>query len=1169
MKLYLLFLSLFLNCINLDELKNAEPMHYLTGVIVASVRGAQTSSSDQASFQIQGTLKDSSGNPIANAILSLGISQSIVSREAVTTSTTTDANGNYTLNLKMGNFSVKVTNSSGVEIGSFRMNATSTTTKPEISVTSGNMSFVVNSITSPSPISPVTVAPSNLSYSSSTLNLTVGTAMTSLSPTVTGIVTSYKVSPALPSGLSLNSSTGVISGTPTSAQSAIGYVITASNTGGSSTYPITISASNSQINPSPPSNLTYSSSFLTINVGSSVSLSPTVTGIVSSYSISPTTLPNGLNFNTNSGLLSGIPSSVTSVSTYTISAINSGGSSKFTLQITVNPSAPSGLSYSVNPLILSIGTSMTELKPTTLGSVDSFTISGNPSTLPSGLSLDSKTGSITGSPTSTQSLTSYTISANNSGGSKTFVLQIKVNPLPPSSFSYSTNSLTLTANTSMNTINPTVSGIVDSYTLITPSSLPNGLSLDSKTGVISGVPTVAQSITSYTLSANNDGGGKAFVLQIKVNPAPPTNFSYQSNSITLTVDNSITQMTPTVTGIVDSYTLVNPSSLPNGLSLDSRTGVISGLPKVVQSLSSYTLSANNEGGSKTFVLQIKINPIAPSNFSYQLNSITLTVGIPMSELKPVINGLVDSFTLVSNNSSSLPSGLNLDYKTGFISGTPTSAQPNTSYTLSANNVSGSKTFVIQILITPPPVIRNWATFRDLVDGTVEVTVNPGNFGGQTYSSQKLYFAKCSHGQTYNQTFNFCTGTAITSKYCNTSDNSCNGENINYPVSLGSLYNVCSGIILGGKTGWRVPTKNELKLLINCNNLNELPVDGQSCSNSNPPNINNLFPNTIPSNYWTATPLGFGASYYLLFSDGGLYSGGKTESFYIRCVNSSISNLAYPLNSVTLSVGATMTSLSPTITGSVSSYSISPSLPSGLNLNTTTGVISGTPTIIRSTTNYTITASNIDGSTTFNLKVTVTPPKVIRNWATFTDMVDGTVKVEVNAGTFGGQNYNSQTLFFAKCSHGQVYNQDSNTCTGTAIKVEFCNQNTNYCNGNFSSYPVASGSLFNACNSLNTINPTIGNRINWRVPTKNELKLLINCSDTSLLPTDTSMCSQPQDNVPTINDLFPNTLFDFYWSSDTVPERIDRAWILSFGVFGGNIGFDSKTTKRYVRCVSNL
>jgi hypothetical protein len=803
MKLYLLFLSLFLNCVNLEELKNAEPMHYLTGVIVASVRGAQTSSSDQASFQIQGTLKDSSGNPIANAILSLGVSQSIVSREAVTTSTTTDANGNYTLNLKMGNFSVKVTNSSGVEIGSFRMNATSTTTKPEISVTSGNMSFVVNSITSPSPISPVTVAPTNLSYSSSTLNLTVGTAMTSLSPTVTGIVTSYSVSPAFPGGLSLNSSTGVISGTPSSVQSAIGYTITASNRGGSSTYLITISASNSQINPSPPSNLTYSSSFLTVNVGSSVSLSPIVTGIVSSYSISPTKLPNGLNFNTNSGLLSGIPSSVTSVSTYTISAINSGGSSKFTLQITVSTSAPSGLSYSVNPLILSIGTSMTELKPTILGSVDSFTISGNPSTLPSGLSLDSRTGSITGTPTSTQSLTSYTISANNSGGSKTFVLQIKVNPLPPSSFSYSTNSLTLTANTSMNTINPTVSGIVDSYTLITPSSLPNGLSLDSKTGVISGVPTVAQSIISYTLSANNDGGGKTFVLQIKVNPiVAPSNFSYSNSNLNLIVGTSMTPISPIVTGSIESYTISsnNPSTLPNGLSLDSKTGVISGIPSISQ-FSSYEISANNSAGSANFVLQININPI--------------------------------------------------------------------------------------------PIIRNWGTFTDMLNGTIKVDINSGTFGEQIYTAKTIYFAKCIHGETFNQISNTCTGSVSRVLFCNSSENSCISSTLN-SLNSGSLFNICNNLNLlspklGNRGNWRLPTKNELKLLINCTNPLEMPTDFNNCSGNTFQGINRIFPiNQAYSSYWSSTTydIDTNRAMHVSLMFGGvntaLKMNGPTQ--YVRCVS---------------------------------------------------------------------------------------------------------------------------------------------------------------------------------------------------------------------------------------------------------------------------------------------
>lgn len=57
------------------------------------------------------------------------------------------------------------------------------------------------------------VAPSGLSYSGPNV-YTRGIAITSLTPTVTGTVTSYSVSPSLPAGLSLNTSTGVITGTP-------------------------------------------------------------------------------------------------------------------------------------------------------------------------------------------------------------------------------------------------------------------------------------------------------------------------------------------------------------------------------------------------------------------------------------------------------------------------------------------------------------------------------------------------------------------------------------------------------------------------------------------------------------------------------------------------------------------------------------------------------------------------------------------------------------------------------------------------------------------------------------------------------------------------------------------------------------------------------------------
>ena len=79
--------------------------------------------------------------------------------------------------------------------------------------------------------------PAGFSYSNSNQNLFIGVAIATLTPTITsGLATSFSVSPTLPTGVALNSSTGVISGKPTSgAQSAVDYVITASNPAGSAT----------------------------------------------------------------------------------------------------------------------------------------------------------------------------------------------------------------------------------------------------------------------------------------------------------------------------------------------------------------------------------------------------------------------------------------------------------------------------------------------------------------------------------------------------------------------------------------------------------------------------------------------------------------------------------------------------------------------------------------------------------------------------------------------------------------------------------------------------------------------------------------------------------------------------------------------------------------------
>jgi hypothetical protein len=57
-------------------------------------------------------------------------------------------------------------------------------------------------------------------------------------------------------------------------------------------------------------------------------------------------------------------------------------------------------------------------------------------------------------------------------------------------------------------------------------------------------------------------------------------------------------------------------------------------------------------------------------------------------------------------------------------------------------------------------------------------------------------------------------------------------------------------------------------------------------------------------------------------------------------------------------------------GSVTGYSVSPALPAGLSLNTTSGVISGTPTTVTSTATYTVTAANSGGNTSFGVAITV-------------------------------------------------------------------------------------------------------------------------------------------------------------------------------------------------------
>ena len=106
------------------------------------------------------------------------------------------------------------------------------------------------------------------------------------------------------------------------------------------------------------------------------------------------------------------------------------------------------------------------------------------------------------------------------------------------------------------------------------------------------------------------------------------------------------------------------------------------------------------------------------------------------------------------------------------------------------------------------------------------------------------------------------------------------------------------------------------------------------------------------------------------NDGTVDSNIVTVTITIDPVNDAPSGLSYT-NPNVFKKDRVITSLNPSASGgAVVSYSINPSLPAGLSLDTKTGVISGTPTVESQKTDYVITATNASGTTSCTISITI-------------------------------------------------------------------------------------------------------------------------------------------------------------------------------------------------------
>lgn len=294
-------------------------------------------------------------------------------------------------------------------------------------------------------------------------------------------------------------------------------------------------------------------------------------------------------------------------------------------------------------------------------------------------------------------LFSYSATDQNAGNASFGPIEVDVDA--PLSYDAATVSLRRTVSRSES---PVISGGETespySFNLLTaPATLPVGM-LYGANGVLSGVPSALGSGQFSARATDADGRHDDAIISWSVTEAlaitvPPSDIAatinqpYTGNGIS--VGNSL--------GAI-SWVL-HSGSLPEGMTLNSGSGAISGTPTSGGSFENIILLGTDAGDGSTILapaFSIDVSTIVPA---------TITGGTTYGVNYPVeVGGVFPNPTgSVTWTSSSLPSGLSLNSSTGVISGSSSSVVSPT-ITLTGTDSTG-KVAEVQFVLTITTVIQ--------------------------------------------------------------------------------------------------------------------------------------------------------------------------------------------------------------------------------------------------------------------------------------------------------------------------------------------------------------------------------------------------------------------------------------------------------------------------------
>jgi hypothetical protein len=482
---------------------------------------------------------------------------------------------------------------------------------------------------------------------------------------------------ALPAGVTLAPSTGILSGTPT-ASGAFNFTVTATDSLtqiGTRAYSLTINGVLAITPTSLPNG--------TINTPYTQQLTATGgTGAIS-WAVSAGALPTGLTLGPTSGAISGTPT-VSGTFNFTVTATDSItqiGSQAYTLTV-LNTLA-------ITPTSLPNGTINTPYTQqlTATGGTGAIGWAVTAGALPAGVTLAPSTGILAGTTTASGTF-NFTVTATDSltqTGTRAYSLTINgVLAITPTSLPNGT------INTPYTQQLTATGGTGSIGWAVTTGALPSGVTLAPTTGQLTGPPT-ASGTFNFTVTATDSltqTGSQGYTLTIAgtlaITPA-----SLPNGAITT----PYTQQLTATGGTGAIGWAVTTGALPTGLTLNSTTGAISGIPTAFGTFN-FTVTATDsltQSGSRAYSLVIlNVLTIAPATLP---NGTINTVYNQTLIATPTTTGATWTVT-----AGALPNGLTLNPQTGQLTGTPTTAGsfPFTVSATDAQSQSGSKDYTLLI-----------------------------------------------------------------------------------------------------------------------------------------------------------------------------------------------------------------------------------------------------------------------------------------------------------------------------------------------------------------------------------------------------------------------------------------------------------------------------------------